>query len=84
MASLRGKIFIAMMTAKLMKQIKKSHSSGKNKSRFQINEGMMQMVGSFTVLRISSMGGMVGLEFTKEELLDINRKLNKIKLPKKK
>ena len=84
MASLRGKIFIAMMTAKLMKQIKKSHSSGKNKSGFQINEGMMQMVGSFTILRISSMGGMVGLEFTKEELLDINKKLNRIPVKKKK
>ena len=84
MASLRGKIFIAMMTAKLMKQIKKSHSSGKNKSGFQINEGMMQMVGSFTILRISSMGGMVGLEFTKKELLDINKKLNRIPVKKKK
>ena len=84
MGTLRGKIFIAMMTSKLMKQIKKSHESGKNKSGFQINDGMMQMVGSFTILRISSMGSMVGIEFTKEELLDINRKLNKIKLPKKK
>jgi len=42
------------------------------------------MVGSFTILRISSMGGMVGIEFTKEQLLDMNKKLNKIKLPKKK
>ena len=83
MGTLRGKIFIAIMTSKLMKQMKKSHESGKNKSGFQINEGMMQMVGSFTILRISSMGGMVGIEFTKEELLDMNRKLNKIKLPKK-
>ena len=83
MGTLRGKIFIAIMTSKLMKQMKKSHESGKNKSGFQINDGMMQMVGSFTILRISSMGSMVGIEFTKEELLDINRKLNKIKLPKK-
>lgn len=36
------------------------------------------------ILRISSMGGMVGIEFTKEQLLDMNKKLNKIKLPKKK
>ena len=44
----------------------------------------MKMVGSFTILRISSMGGMVGIEFTKEQLLDMNKKLNKIKLPRKK
>ena len=48
------------------------------------SDGIMQMVGSFTILRISSMGGMVGIEFTKEQLLDMNKKLNKIKLPKKK
>ena len=36
------------------------------------------------ILRISLMGGMVGIEFTKEQLLDMNKKLNKIKLPKKK
>ena len=54
---------------------------------FDINlksDGIMQMVGSFTILRISSMGGMVGIEFTKEQLLDMNKKLNKIKLPKNK
>ena len=71
------------MSAKLMKRMEKSHESGKNKSGFQINKDMMQMVGSFTILRISSMGGMVGLEFTKEELLDINKKLNKIPVKKK-
>ena len=46
------------------------------------SDGIMKMVGSFTILRISSMGGMVGIEFTKEELLDANAKLNKIPLPK--
>ena len=48
------------------------------------SDGIMKMVGSFTILRISSMGGMVGIEFTKEQLLDMNKKLNKIPLPKKK
>ena len=43
---------------------------------------MMAMVGSFTILRISSMVSMLGIEFTKEELLSLNRKLNKVKLKK--
>ena len=52
-------------------------------SPFTLNSGLIQMIGSFTILRITSMSGMVGLNFTKEQLLDINKKLNKIKLPKK-
>jgi beta-galactosidase len=77
------------MASSLMKQIKKNKSTdGESISGgFDINlksDGIMQMVGSFTILRISSMGGMVGIEFTKEQLLDMNKKLNKIKLPKNK
>ena len=84
LGTIRGKIFLAYMTSKLMKQIKKNQTNGKNKSGFQISDGLLQLVGSFTILRISSMGGMVGLEFTKEQLLDYNKKLNRIPLPKKK
>ena len=85
MGTLRGKLFIASMTSSLMKQMKKKKESGDKKGGgFTLNESMMQMIGSFTILRISSMGGMVGIEFTKEQLLDMNKKLNKIKLPKKK
>jgi beta-galactosidase len=40
---------------------------------------MMDMMGGFTVLRLSSMLGMMGASFTKEELLDINRELNSVK-----
>lgn len=42
----------------------------------------MQMLGSFTVLRLSSMMGMVNLSITKEELLKMNKQLNRIKKPK--
>jgi len=41
------------------------------------------MMGGFTVLRMTSMVGMVGVSFTKEELLGYNAQLNKIKAPKK-
>ena len=46
---------------------------------FEMNEGMMQMMGGFTVLRLIGMLGMTGLKMNKEELLDLNAKLNKIK-----
>ena len=87
MGTIRGKIFVAMLTSKIMKKMKKNKSAdGKGEGGgFNIDfksDGIMQMVGSFTLLRISSMGGMVGIEFTKEELLDANAKLNKIPLPK--
>ena len=51
---------------------------------FEMNDSMMQMLGGFTVLRLTGMMGMVGIELTKEELLALNAKLNKIKKPKKK
>ena len=44
--------------------------------------GIMQMLSGFTVLRLTSMIGMMNISFTKEELLKLNKKLNKIKKPK--
>ena len=46
-------------------------------------KGMMDMMGGFTVLRMTSMIGMLGISFTKEDLLAMNAQLNKIKAPKK-
>ncbi len=47
---------------------------------FDIDQGaMMQMMGGFTVLRLIGMLGMTGLKMNKEQLLDLNAKLNKIK-----
>ena len=43
----------------------------------------MDMMGGFTVLRMTGMVGMVGVSYSKEELLELNAKLNKIKAPKK-
>jgi beta-galactosidase len=51
---------------------------------FEMNEGIMQMMGGFTVLRMTSMLGMINVNFTKEDLLKMNKKLNKIRKPKKK
>lgn len=48
---------------------------------YAINEGMLEMLGGFTPLRLSGMLGMMGAEFSKEELLSINEKLNHIQKP---
>lgn len=44
-----------------------------------LNEATMQMLGSFTLLRMISMAGMTGLTVTKEQLLALNEQLNQIK-----
>ena len=46
-----------------------------------MNEDKMKMMGGFTVKRMLNMLGTAGVDkkFTKEELLAINAKLNKIK-----
>ena len=72
-----------------MSKGKKKSSKGEKKSGgFDVDlkggadSGLMQMMGGFTVLRLSSMMGMMNISFTKEELLKINKKLNRIKKPK--
>ena len=45
-------------------------------------KGIMPMLSGFTVLRMTNMIGMVGISFTKEELLKLNKKLNRIRKPK--
>ena len=44
--------------------------------------GFMDMMGSFTILRLAYMVGMANISFTKEELLKMNKQLNRIKRPK--
>ena len=60
----------------------KAEEGRKNKpamTGFEMNETMMSMMGGFTVLRLSGMLGMMGVNLTKEELLELNRQLNKIR-----
>ena len=47
-------------------------------------QGLMKMMGGFTVLRLSSMMGMANINFTKEELLKMNKQRNRIRKPKNK
>ena len=91
MATFRGKLWLGGMMLSIKKKMdanKKPKANDEKKSGgFSIDlkgiKGMSQLVGSFTVLRMTSMIGMLNISFTKEELLKINAKLNKIKAPKK-
>ena len=49
---------------------------------FEMSGPMMDMMGGFTVLRLSGMIGTMGINLTKEDLLNLNAQLNKIKKPK--
>ena len=51
---------------------------------FELGDGVMQMMGGFTVLRLSSMMGMMNISFTKEDLLKMNKQLNRIRKPRAK
>lgn len=46
---------------------------------FDMNEGMMKMMGGFTLIRLTNLMGTIGATFTKEQLLSLNERLNKIK-----
>ncbi len=78
MATLRGK----MLLGALFLKIKSAMKTGEGGSGFEMSDGIMQMLGGFTLLRLTGMMGMMNVSFTKEELLDLNAKLNKIKSPK--
>lgn len=53
--------------------------AGQKVMGFELTEGMMQMMGGFTMLRLLSLaGGMMNLKLTKEQLLELNAQLNQI------
>ena len=87
----RGKLWFAglfLTLAKKMSAGKPQSKSGEKKSKKkkskspEMNSGVMNMIGGFTVLRFTGMLGMRNVTFTKEELLKMNAQLNKIKKPK--
>jgi len=86
-STLQGKMLFMGMAAKFLggKKGKNGDAPKMEAMGFEINADMMSMMGGFTALRLFTlMGGMADIKFTKEQLLDINKKLNKIKAPKKK
>ena len=87
MKSLRGKLWFLRFGLGLKKKMDAGKKGEKKKAGgFEVDlkagGGLMEMMGSFTVLRLSTMVGMMNISFTKEELLKLNRQLNKIRKPK--
>ena len=85
MSTFRGKLFLLQMVLSLSgKQKAASKAEEKEKksagSGMKINSTIIDMAKGFTVKRIFSMVSMMGIDpMSKEEMLAINAKLNKIK-----
>ena len=90
MDTLGGKLWIArlalMLKAKMDANKKPKAKDSKKGGGFNLSLSTMkdltQTLGGFTVLRLTGMLSMVGVELTKEDLLKLNKQLNKIKKTK--
>ena len=88
MKSKRGKLWFITTMLKVKKKMNanKKNKGEKKSGGFDVDlgagGGLMEMMGGFTVLRLTGMMGMMNVSFTKEELLKMNKKLNRIKKPK--
>lgn len=69
-----GRELLAGLMHRMMKD-------GKNAAGFDMTPEMMQMLGGFTVLRMTGLMGAMDVKFTKEQLLELNAQLNRIKKP---
>lgn len=85
----RGKLWFAGLFVTLAKKMSQGNPQPKDKQKKkkkaknpEMNSGVINMIGNFTVLRFTGMLGMRNVTFTKEELLKINKKLNRIHKPK--
>ena len=90
-STFKGKLVttsFALMLLKKFKATKKSDDGKKKEGGGGLPGGMkpskelLQMAGAFTPLRVANLLGAMEVKFTKEELLAMNAKLNKIKTPK--
>ena len=82
-STLRGKLIFMKLMGKMLGGGKKGEK--KKAAGFEVTSEMMSMMNGFTVLRLLTMaGGMMNCEFSKEDLLKLNKKLNRIRRPKPK
>jgi beta-galactosidase len=79
MATVRGKMLFMKLAGEMMASMPKSKDGKPSAMGFELTSSMMEMVGSFTVLRLAGMVGMANITITKEQLLELNAQLNKIK-----
>ncbi|MBE6786499.1 MAG: glycoside hydrolase family 2 protein [Ruminococcaceae bacterium] len=81
-------VSFVLLLLKKFKGTKKGDGNGEKKKGGGMPGGikpskeLLQMAGAFTPLRIANLIGAMEVKFTKEELLALNAKLNKIKAPK--
>ena len=82
-STFRGKLLFMKLMTRMLGGGKKKEK--KKVAGFEFTSDMVSMMNGFTVLRLLTMaGGMMNAKFTKEELLNLNKKLSKIKAPKQK
>lgn len=80
-STFKGKIFALKMLKIIKKTLGGSDSQGgMSAAGFKINKSMLEMAKGFTIKRVFMM---LGGKFTKEQILEINAMLNKIKKKKK-
>lgn len=72
-----GAVFIKGLLGKMMAG--KGDGDSVQSPAMVNNEGMMKMMGGFTVLRLLNLMGSMAEPLTKEQLLEINTQLNQIK-----
>ncbi len=88
MKTFRGKLLLIQFAMQLMGSMKKNKKEGKSggmggNGGIKLGSNVVAMMEGFTVLRASNMVGMVGATVTKEQLLKLNKRLNRIKKPNK-
>jgi beta-galactosidase len=82
-STFRGKLIFARVMGKMLGGKKKGEKA--KPMGFEVTPEMMSMMSGFTVLRLLTMaGGMMDAKFTKEDLLNLNKKLSRIRQPKEK
>ncbi len=82
-STFRGKLLFMKLMGKMLGGNKKGEKA--KPMGFEMSSDMMAMMNGFTVLRLLTMaGGMMDAKFTKEDLLALNKKLSRIRQPKKK
>ena len=75
----QGRMLFSVLSQKMMQGLGNSNAT----AGMEVGEGMMQMMGGFTVIRLTSLMGAANVKLTKEDLLALNAQLNKIPKPTK-
>ena len=80
-STFRGKLLFVRLMGKMMGGKKKGEKA--KPMGFEVTPEMMSMMNGFTVLRLLTLaGGMMDAKFTKEDLLNLNKKLSRIRAPR--